>query len=72
MRHALIHGTTPGMKLIHLDTGQFQLFDLASDPDEKEDLSSDKARLDEMVTLFRAKRGTLNEIDVKPVMPTAP
>jgi arylsulfatase A-like enzyme len=72
MRHALIHGPTPGMKLIHLDSGQFQLFDLATDPDEKEDLSSDKAKLDEMVTLFRAKRGSLKEIEVKPVTPPAP
>ncbi len=70
MRHALIHGTTPGMKLIHLDSGQFQLFDLAADPDEKEDLSADKAKLDPMVELFRAKRGGLKEIDVKPVIPT--
>ncbi len=30
MRHALIHGPTPGTKLVHLDSGEFQLFDLAS------------------------------------------
>ncbi len=70
MRHALIHGTTPGMKLIHLDSGQFQLFDLAEDPEEKEDLASDKVKLAEMVELFRAKRGSLKEIDVKPSAPT--
>ena len=70
MRHALIHGPTPGMKLIHLDSGEFQLFDLAADPEEKEDLASDKAKLDEMVGLFRAKRGTLKEIEVKPLAPT--
>jgi arylsulfatase A-like enzyme len=70
MRHGLIHGPTPGMKLVHLDTGQFQLFDLATDPDEKEDLAADKAKLDPMVELFREKRGTLKEIEVKPVMPT--
>ena len=72
MRHAFIHGTTPGMKLVHLESGEFQLFDLAADPDEKEDLSSDKAKLAEMVGLFQAKRGSLKEIEVKPVMPTAP
>jgi arylsulfatase A-like enzyme len=75
MRHALIHGTTPGMKLIHLDSGEFQLFDLKTDPDEKEDLSNnrdDKAKLDEMIALFRAKRGSLKEIDVKPLIPTTP
>ena len=72
MRHALIHGTTPGMKLIHLDSGQFELFDLAADPEEKEDLSGERGKLDPMVELFRAKRGTLKEIDVKPVMPAPP
>ena len=46
MRHALIHGTTPGMKLIHLDSGQFELFDLAADPEEKEDLSGDRGKLE--------------------------
>ena len=72
MRHALIHGPTPGMKLIHLDSGQFELFDLATDPEEKDDLAGDKAKLDPMVELFRAKRGGLKEIDVKPIMPPAP
>jgi len=70
MRHALIHGETPGLKLIHLDSGAFQLFDLARDPGEKEDLSGDKEKLGEMVTLFQEKRGSLKEIDVKPIMPT--
>jgi arylsulfatase A-like enzyme len=69
MRHALIHGPTPGMKLIHLDSGQFQLFDLAADPDEKEDLAADKSKLEPMVELFREKRGTLKEIEVKPLPP---
>jgi hypothetical protein len=60
------------MKLIHLDSGQFQLFDLATDPEEKEDLASDKAKLAPMVELFRQKRGTLKEIEVKPVVPPPP
>ena len=72
MRHALIHGTTPGMKLVHNDSGQYQLFDLAADPDEKEDLSSDAARLADMVGRFQAKRGSLHEIEVKPAPTTAP
>src|SRR6202011_1538499 len=49
MRHAFIHGTTPGMKLVHLESGQYQLFDLAADPDEKEDLATDREKLSEMV-----------------------
>jgi hypothetical protein len=70
MRHGLIHGPTPGMKLVHLDSGQFQLFDLAADPDEKEDLAADKDKLGPMVELFREKRGTLKEIEVPVLMPT--
>jgi choline-sulfatase len=72
MRHALIHGDTPGMKLIRLESGQYQLFDLASDPDEKEDLASDKEKLGEMIGLFQAKRATLKEIVVKPDAPPPP
>ncbi|HEY2513031.1 MAG TPA: sulfatase, partial [Polyangiaceae bacterium] len=72
MRHALIHGATPGMKLVHTDSGQYQLFDLAADPDEKEDLSGDAARLADMVGRFQAKRGSLREIEVKPTPATAP
>ncbi len=69
MRHALIHGATPGMKLIHFDSGAYQLFDLATDPDEKDDLASDKEKLAPMVTLFQQKRAGLKEIDVKPLPP---
>jgi arylsulfatase A-like enzyme len=72
MRHALIHGPTPGMKLIRMESGQYQLFDLASDPGEKEDLSSDKEKLAEMVQLFQAKRASLKEIVVKPDAPAVP
>ena len=68
-RHALIHGKTPGMKIIRSETGQFQLFDLSADPDEKEDLAADKEQLGPMVGLFRQKRGTLKEIEVKPLPP---
>jgi choline-sulfatase len=69
MRQALIHGPTPGMKLIHFDNGAYQLFDLARDPDELDDLARDKEKLDEMVTLFQQKRAGLKEIDVKPLPP---
>ncbi len=69
MRHALLHGATPGMKLVRLESGQYQLFDLAADPDEAEDLSSDKARLAEMTAIFQAKRARLKEIVVKPDAP---
>jgi arylsulfatase A-like enzyme len=61
MRHALIHGDTPGMKLSHIQGNQYQLFDLAADPGELDDLSSDKAKLAPLVAAFLAKRATLHE-----------
>jgi choline-sulfatase len=66
MRRAFIHGTTPGMKIIHLGGKQYQLYDLERDPDESEDLSSDAIRLEPMVTALAAKRSSLKEIFVKP------
>jgi choline-sulfatase len=62
MRHALIHGETPGMKLSHIQGSQYQLFDLAADPGELDDLSSDKAKLAPLVAAFLAKRATLHEL----------
>jgi arylsulfatase A-like enzyme len=66
MRRALIHGTTPGMKLIHFGGRQYQLYNLATDPEEQEDLSPSAALLAPMVQAIRAKRGTLREISVRP------
>ncbi len=66
MRRALIHGTTPGMKLIHFGGRQYQLYDLAQDPGETEDLAGDPAKLRPMVDLMQAKRATLHEIITKP------
>jgi choline-sulfatase len=66
MRRGLIHGTTPGTKIVHLGGRQYQLYDLASDPDESTDLAADASRLDPMVEALAAKRATLREIYVKP------
>jgi arylsulfatase A-like enzyme len=66
MRRALIHGVTPGMKLIHFGGRQYQLYDLGNDPGEQEDLSPNASLLAPMVQALRAKRGTLREISVKP------
>jgi len=68
-RHALIRGTSPGMKLIHIQGNQYQLFNLAKDPFEAEDLASDKSLLAPMIEAFQAKRATLKEIYVKPDEP---
>jgi choline-sulfatase len=66
MRRALIHGPSPGMKLIHLGGRQYQLYDLARDPDETEDLSGDPGKLEPMVRALDAKRSTLRENYVRP------
>jgi arylsulfatase A-like enzyme len=67
MRHALLAGTTPGMKLYHFGGGQFALFDLAADPDEKDDLAaSEPDKLREMLDLFAQKRASVKEIAAAP------
>jgi choline-sulfatase len=66
MRRGLLHGTTPGMKLIHFGGRQYQLYDLERDPGETKDLAGDPARLGPMIELLQAKRATLKEIYVKP------
>jgi choline-sulfatase len=70
MRRGIIHGATPGTKLIHFGGRQYQLYDLAVDPNEEEDLAADPAKLTPMIQTLQAKRSTLHEIYVKPdVMP---
>jgi hypothetical protein len=64
-RRALIHGPTPGTKLIHFGGSRYELYDLAKDPSEAVDLSSDPAHLAEMKALFSAKKAELREIYVK-------
>jgi arylsulfatase A-like enzyme len=66
LRRAILHGPTPGMKLIHLGGRQYQLYDLARDPGEEEDLARDPARLGPMIDALQAKRATLHEVVVKP------
>ena len=66
MRRGLIHGATPGEKIVHLGGRQYQLYDLAVDPDEATDLAGDATRLEPMVQALAAKRATVHEIYVKP------
>jgi arylsulfatase A-like enzyme len=70
MRRALISGDTPGMKLLHFGGQQFELFDLAADPQEKHDLSGDRTKLMPMIERYNAHRAQLREIAVPPVQPT--
>jgi choline-sulfatase len=72
MRRGLLHGTTPGMKLIHFGGRQYQLYDLATDPGETRDLAGDPAKLAPMVDLLQAKRAGLKEIYVRPDTPMLP
>jgi hypothetical protein len=72
MRRGLIHGAGPGLKIIHFGGKHYQLYDLATDPGELDDLSSDKARLVPMMGLLDAKRATLREMYVKSDAPALP
>ncbi len=66
IRRAIVTGPSPGMKLIHFGGAQYQLYDLASDPEEKKDLSNDKAKRTESIGSLNAARAQLKEIAVKP------
>ena len=59
-------GPSPGTKLIHSGGYNYQLFDLASDPEEKKDLARDKEKRDEAIGRMNAFRARLKEIEVKP------
>jgi choline-sulfatase len=65
-RRALITGAAPGMKLIHSGGAQYQLFDLAEDPNERKDLSSDKEKLQPVLTRMQQMRARLKEVEQRP------
>lgn len=66
VRRAIITGPAPGTKLIHFGGGSYQLFDLATDPEEKKDLAGDKEKRAAAIARMNALRGRLKEIEVKP------
>jgi arylsulfatase A-like enzyme len=66
MRRGIIYGPTPGMKLVHLGATQYQLFDLEADPEEKNDLAGNKAKLGEALQHFGAMRARIKEVDPRP------
>ncbi|MBX3191635.1 MAG: sulfatase-like hydrolase/transferase [Labilithrix sp.] len=66
IRRALITGPSPGMKLIHSGGSSYALFDLAADPAEKRDLSSDKEKLAPIMQQLQTIRAGLKEIEVRP------
>jgi arylsulfatase A-like enzyme len=61
MRRALITGPSPGVKLI--DFGRrYELYDLASDPEERTNLAGDRARLAPLLDGLKRVRGGLEEL----------
>ncbi|HEY8040115.1 MAG TPA: hypothetical protein VIF15_09995, partial [Polyangiaceae bacterium] len=63
---AIIHGPTPGMKLLAEGGPVNLVFDLAKDPGELNDLSRDRAVLSRMMDAFDEKLSSLHEIHVDP------
>jgi arylsulfatase A-like enzyme len=63
---AIIHGPTPGMKLLSEGATWFFLFDLAHDPAESNDLAHDKTAFGEMRAVFDDKLAGLHTIRVDP------
>jgi arylsulfatase A-like enzyme len=72
MRRGLIHGPTPGLKLIYFGGRQYQLYDLARDPNETDDLSGDPGAMGPMLEAFARKRAGLREVEVKAETAGAP
>jgi arylsulfatase A-like enzyme len=63
---AIIHGDSPGMKLMSEGAAWFFLFDLSEDPGELNDLGHDRAKFAEMRQVFDEKLATLHTIRVDP------
>ena len=66
MRKSIIVGD---MKLIYSGGTLYQLYDLAADPDEANDLSSDADKLAPIKAAFETQRARVKEIEVKPDAP---
>ena len=60
------------MKLIHFGGRQYQLYDLANDPEERDDLAGDPSKLGPMIDALLTKRASLKEIEVKADTPVQP
>ena len=61
MRRALITGRTPGAKVVDVAGRRFELYDLARDPDELQNLGGDKAAVAPFVEAMQRLRGQLQE-----------
>ena len=63
---ALIHGVTPGTKLMHEGGNLYLVFDLKSDPGELNDLSRSRDLLGEMFGAYQEKLASLREVKIDP------
>ncbi len=63
---ALIHGDTPGLKLMSEGGPLYLLYDLARDPGELNDLSRDRATLAAMKSVYEQKVAGLHALSVNP------
>lgn len=68
-RRALITGPSPGMKLIEFGEGRYELFDLAEDPEEKENLAGDRERRQAALDAMSRLREGLSEVPAPPPRP---
>jgi arylsulfatase A-like enzyme len=69
LHRALIHGPTPGLKLLSEGGAWFFLFDLSSDPGELHDIAGDRGNRDafaEMRAAYDQKLATLRTVRVDP------
>jgi arylsulfatase A-like enzyme len=61
---AIIHGPTPGQKLLHEGGPLYLLFDLEADPGELNDLSRSRAVAAELFGAYQDKLATLREVRI--------
>jgi choline-sulfatase len=59
---AIVHGPTPGLKLMHEGGPLYLLFDLSSDPGELNDLSRSHALMTDMLQAYQDKLASLREV----------
>jgi choline-sulfatase len=65
---AIIHGATPGQKLLHEGGPVYLLFDLDSDPGELKDLSRSRTVATELLEAYQDKLATLHEVRIDPTL----
>jgi choline-sulfatase len=69
---AIIHGPTPGLKLMYEGGPVFFLFDLGQDPNEFHDLAGDRKVLGPMMKALDAKVASLHQVHVTPALSAEP